>query len=69
MRRVLTLKYWQDDGWFVGHLQEVPGVCSQGESLEELEENIQDAYSLMLMDSAPPVIAAEAHQKAIELEL
>jgi predicted RNase H-like HicB family nuclease len=39
-----------DDGWYVGKLKEVPGIFSQGETLEELEENIRDAYSLMLED-------------------
>jgi predicted RNase H-like HicB family nuclease len=37
-----------DDNWYVGRLKEVPGVFSQGESLEELEENIRDAYRLMM---------------------
>jgi predicted RNase H-like HicB family nuclease len=32
----------------VGRLKEVPGVFSQGASLQELEENIQDAYELMM---------------------
>ena len=36
MERVFTLEYWQDEGWYVGRLKEVPGVFSQGESLEEL---------------------------------
>jgi len=48
----LTLEYWKDEGWFVGRLVEVPGVFSQGETLKELKENIQDAYKLML-DSEP----------------
>ena len=43
-----TLEYWQDDDWYVGKLKEIPGVFSQGESLEELEGNIKDAYKLML---------------------
>ena len=47
MERRFTLEYWLDDGWYVGRLKEVPGVFSQGESLEELEENIRDAYRLM----------------------
>jgi len=50
MIRQFTLEYWMDDGWYVGKLKEVPGVFSQGETLEELEENIRDAYSLMLED-------------------
>ena len=31
-----TLEYWIDEDWYVGKLKEVPGVFSQGESLEEL---------------------------------
>jgi predicted RNase H-like HicB family nuclease len=44
MERPFTLEYWVDDGWYVGKLKEVPGVFSQGETLEELEENIKDAH-------------------------
>ena len=47
-----TLDFWIDDGWYVGKLREVPNVFSQGESLEELKTNIQDAYRLM-MEGAP----------------
>jgi predicted RNase H-like HicB family nuclease len=42
-----TLEYWEDEEWFVGRLVEVPGVFSQGQTLEELKENITDAYNLM----------------------
>lgn len=48
MQRQFTLEYWIDDSWYVGKLREIPLVFSQGESLEELEENIKDAYQLML---------------------
>jgi predicted RNase H-like HicB family nuclease len=48
MQRQFTLEYWVDNGWYVGKLLEVPGVFSQGESLKELEENIKDAFSLMM---------------------
>lgn len=47
MRHEFTLEYWPDDGGYVGRLEEVPGVFSQGETLEELEENIRDAYELV----------------------
>ena len=50
MRRPFTLEYWVDEGWYVGRLKEVPGVFSQGETLEELEANIVDAYALMRGD-------------------
>lgn len=55
MQRKFTLQYWLDDGWYVGKLKEVPGVFSQGESLAELEANIQDAYALMMEEESAPV--------------
>jgi predicted RNase H-like HicB family nuclease len=54
MERRFTLEYWLDDGWYVGKLREVPSVFSQGESLTELEENIRDAYLLMMEDRVTP---------------
>ena len=57
MRGQFTLEFWQDGDFYVGRLLEVPGVFSQGETLEELRENIQDAYELMVTQEwapAPP---------------
>ena len=42
MLRHFTLEYWLDEGWYVGRLKEVPGVFSQGETLEELREPAGD---------------------------
>ncbi|MEK6755080.1 MAG: type II toxin-antitoxin system HicB family antitoxin [Bacteroidota bacterium] len=47
-----TLEYWIDEGWYVGRIREVPGVFSQGESLKELEDNIRDAYKMMMEDQS-----------------
>ncbi|HQU46115.1 MAG TPA: type II toxin-antitoxin system HicB family antitoxin [Pirellulales bacterium] len=68
MRRSFSLEYWLDEGWYVGRLKEVPGVFSQGESLEELEDNIRDAYRAMMVDeeSAAP---QGAQTKDVELEV
>ncbi len=48
--RNFTLEYWIDEGWYVGRLKEIPGVFSQGENLQELEDNIRDAYKLLVED-------------------
>ena len=53
MRRTFSLVYWMDDGWYVGRLKEVPGVFSQGATLDELEDNIRDAYREMLTEEEP----------------
>ena len=68
MRRTFTLEYWQDEGWYVGQVREVPGVFSQGETLTELEENIRDAFELVLEDSGQPVLR-NVQQKEIEVEV
>ncbi len=68
MERTFTLEYWLDDGWYVGRLREVPGVFSQGESVAELEENIQDAYQLMLEEQAKPMARPGLHVKDLVLQ-
>lgn len=67
MRRKFTLEYWIDDGWYVGRLKEVPGVFSQGETLEELQKNIQEAYKLMMEEEEPLWIKVQ--EKEIEVEV
>ncbi len=49
--RTFTLCYWQDDGWYVGRLLEVPSVFSQGETLKDLVENVEEVYRLMMEES------------------
>ena len=66
MVRHYTLEYWQDDGWYVGRLREIPGVFSQGETLEELEENIKDAYDLVMADE-PTAPRADVKTKKFAL--
>jgi predicted RNase H-like HicB family nuclease len=63
--KYLTLEYWVDDNWFIGRLKEIPGVFSQGETLEELEESIRDAYQLMLDDELDVVPHADVMTKEI----
>ncbi len=67
MRKHFTLEYWIDDGWYVGRLKEVPGVFSQGESLQELEDNIQDAYHLMIEDENLLSVNAQTKEVGIEV--
>ncbi|MGI8980397.1 MAG: type II toxin-antitoxin system HicB family antitoxin [Pirellulaceae bacterium] len=68
MRSQFTLEFWQDGVFYVGRLLEVPGVFSQGKTLEELKENIQDAYELMVTQERHPAPSA-AQQQPLELEV
>ena len=49
----MTLVYWKSEKFWLGKILEHPEIMTQGESLEELEENIKDAYLLMAMDEVP----------------
>ena len=49
----LTLIYWRGEKYWLGKLLEHPEIMSQGETLQELEENIKDAYRLMVLDDVP----------------
>ncbi|MCK9638264.1 MAG: type II toxin-antitoxin system HicB family antitoxin [Prolixibacteraceae bacterium] len=39
------------DGWFVGQIEEYPEVISQGKTIDELNENLVDALSLVTSSS------------------
>ena len=62
-----TLEYWEDEGWLVGRLIEVPSVFSQGETSDELVENIQDAYKLMLESDPIDFFPASRNRIVVEL--
>lgn len=49
----MTLVYWKSEKFWLGKLLEHPEIMTQGETLEELEENIKDAFFLMAMDEVP----------------
>ncbi len=36
--------YWEDQGMWIGYLEEYPDYMSQGESLDELKDNLIDIY-------------------------
>jgi predicted RNase H-like HicB family nuclease len=64
-----TLEFWEDEGWFVGRLVEVPGVFSQGETLEELQENIRDAYRMMIESEPANLVPSSSNKIVMELSL
>ena len=49
----LKMIYWKAERFWVGKLLEYPEIMTQGETLEELEENMKEAYMLMALDEVP----------------
>jgi hypothetical protein len=44
--RMLTIRfvYWQDDDAYLGYLLDYPDYWTQGDSFDELKENLADLY-------------------------
>ena len=53
MNHKLTVIYWKSEHFWLGKLLEPPEIMTQGETLEELEENLLDAYRSMILDDVP----------------
>ncbi len=53
METKLKMVYWKSEQFWVGKLLDHPEIMTQGETLEELEENMRDAYILMTMEDVP----------------
>ena len=69
MERRFTLEYWVDDGWYVGRIKEIPGVFSQGETLEELEKNVADAYKMILAEKDEYIPSVEIKEKDVSIQI
>ena len=67
MNRTFTLEYWQDGVWVVGRFKGIPGVFSQGKSLDDLVENIKDAYQMMMADDAGKPVGITTQELEVEL--
>jgi predicted RNase H-like HicB family nuclease len=49
----VTMVYWQGEHFWLGKILEHPEIMSQGETLEDLEEHLKDAYRLMVLEDVP----------------
>jgi predicted RNase H-like HicB family nuclease len=53
MEKKLTMIFWKGERFWLGKLLEHPEIMTQGETLEELEENLKDVFHLMALDDVP----------------
>ena len=57
----MTMIYWKGEKYWLGKLKESLNIMTQGETLEELEENLRDAYRMIVLEDVPE----EYREKAI----
>ncbi len=47
--------YWRDEEMWLGYLEEFPDYMTQGETLEELQENLKDIFQELISGQIPCV--------------
>jgi predicted RNase H-like HicB family nuclease len=47
--------YWQDNTAWLGYLEDYPDYRSQGETLEELQDNLKEIYQDITSGAVPTV--------------
>jgi predicted RNase H-like HicB family nuclease len=55
--------YWKEENMYIGYLEEYPDYMTQGETLEELKENLKDIYKEINSGNIPCI------RKVAELEV
>ena len=55
--------YWENEGMWIGYLEEYPDYMSQGETIEDLKENLKDIYKELNKGTIPSI------RKVAELEV
>jgi len=47
--------HWQNGGVWLGYFEEFPDYLTQGETLEELEDNLRDLYRDLTSNEIPGI--------------
>ena len=47
--------HWQDGDMWLGYFEEFPDYLTQGESFEELQENLRDLYKDLIGGAIPGI--------------
>jgi predicted RNase H-like HicB family nuclease len=62
----------EENGWFVGWVEEIPGAISQARSLDECRQKLRESLSLILethRDEARIGLGPSCIQESIEVEI
>jgi predicted RNase H-like HicB family nuclease len=54
MQRV-SIVYWEEEGGWLGYIQEYPDYWTQGESLDDLREHLKDLYEDLVSGVIPGI--------------
>jgi predicted RNase H-like HicB family nuclease len=72
MNRIFEATIEKRDKWYIGWVDEVPGAFSQGKTIKEVEENLQEAVQLILesqREVEAKVISGKIIKKQIQVQV
>jgi predicted RNase H-like HicB family nuclease len=53
--KTIRYVYWQDEDMWLGYLDEFPDYMTQGQTIDELQENLRDLYDDLTSGKVPGV--------------
>ena len=51
--RTIKVVYWEEDGAWLGYLQDYPDYWTQGDSLADLQDHLRDLYADITSGTLP----------------
>lgn len=55
MMQTVKFVYWEEDGSWIGYLQDYPDYWTQGETLEDLKEHLKDLHQDLTSGELPAI--------------
>ena len=59
MNQIIKIVIWEQDGAWLGHLQEYPDYWTQGETLDDLKDHLKDLYEDLTSGQIPGIRKVE----------
>lgn len=53
--QTVKIVYWQEDGGWLGYIQDYPDYRTQGDSLDDLQEHLKDLYQDLTSGQIPSI--------------
>ena len=57
--QTVSIVYWEEQGGWIGYLQEYPDYWTQGETREDLKEHLRDLYKDISSGQIPGIRRVE----------
>jgi predicted RNase H-like HicB family nuclease len=68
LKRQFTAVIERRGKWYVGFVEEIPGVTTQGQTLAEVRRNLKDALTLV-METSKELAAREGAAEVVREEI